>query len=242
MTYTVIARSADSRLLGAATASFSLAVGNAVPALVPTAGVVASQAWTNRRLRYEMLRTLHHGGAAEDAIAGLADADPDLALRQVAALPVRGPGAHLTGSLCTPWAGGVAGQDFVVIGNYLAGPEVVEAMREAVSGALAVPALSSTRMAAALVDCLRAGLDAGGDSRGQQSAAVLVADTLAGFQYPVLLDVDLRADNSPTPLDDLDGMLALKGARAHPAPAELVPSTEVPHRPEDEGLWSTVLS
>ena len=70
MTYTVIARSADSRLLGAATASCSLAVGNAVPALVPTAGVVASQAWTNRRLRFEMLRTLHHGGTAEDAPGG----------------------------------------------------------------------------------------------------------------------------------------------------------------------------
>lgn len=241
MTYTVIARSADSRLLGAATASCSLAVGNAVPALVPTAGVVASQAWTNRRLRFEMLRTLHHGGTAEEAIAALTDADPDLALRQVAVLPVAGPGAHLTGSLCTPWAGGVAGADFVVIGNYLTGPEVVEAMRAAMDEALAVPGPTSTEMGRALLACLRAGQDAGGDSRGQQSAAVLVADTLAGFQYPVLLDVDLRADNSPTPLDDLEEMLALKG-RAHPAPAEVVPSTEVPHRPEDEGLWSTVLS
>ncbi|WP_344123431.1 DUF1028 domain-containing protein [Kocuria aegyptia] len=241
MTYTVIARSADSRLLGAATASCSLAVGNAVPALVPTAGVVASQAWTNRRLRYEMLRTLHHGGTAEEAIAALTDADPDLALRQVAVLPVAGPGAHLTGSLCTPWAGGVAGTDFVVIGNYLAGPEVVEAMRAAMDEALAGPGPTSTGMAEALLACLRAGQDAGGDSRGQQSAAVLVADTLAGFQYPVLLDVDLRADNSPAPLDDLAEMLALKG-RAHPAPAEVMPSIRVPHRPEDEKLWSTVLS
>ncbi|MEX5303394.1 DUF1028 domain-containing protein [Kocuria sabuli] len=241
MTYTVIARSADSRLLGAATASCSLAVGNAVPALVPTAGVVASQAWTNRRLRFEMLRTLHHGGTAEEALAGLADADRDLALRQVAVLPVEGPGAHLTGSLCTPWAGGVAGTDFVVIGNFLTGPEVVEAMRASVVEALAAPGLTSTEMARALVACLRAGQDAGGDSRGRQSAAVVVADTLAGFQYPVLLDVDLRADNSPTPLEDLAEMLELKG-RAHAAPAELVPSTEVPHRPEDEGLWSTVLS
>ncbi|WP_152683329.1 DUF1028 domain-containing protein, partial [Kocuria sp. SM24M-10] len=156
-------------------------------------------------------------------------------------LPVAGPGAHLTGSLCTPWAGGVAGADFVVVGNFLAGPEVVEAMRASVDEALAVPALSSMDLAHALVACLRAGQDAGGDSRGQQSAAVVVADTLAGFQYPVLLDVDLRADNSATPLEDLVEMLALKD-RAHAAPAELVPSTEVPHRPEDEKLWSTVLS
>ena len=241
MTYTVIARSPDSRLLGAATASCSLAVGNAVPALVPTAGVVASQAWTNRRLRFEMLRTLHHGGTAEDAIAGLADADHDLALRQVAALPVQGPGAHLTGSLCTSWAGGVAGTNFVVIGNYLTGPEVVEAMRASVDQALAGSVPTSAEMAGALVRCLRAGQDAGGDSRGRQSAAVVVADTLAGFQYPVLLDVDLRADNSATPLDDLEEMLRLKG-RAHPAPAELVPRTEVPPRPEDERTWSTVLS
>ncbi|ALU39288.1 hypothetical protein AS188_05435 [Kocuria flava] len=241
MTYTVIARTADSRLLGAATASCSLAVGNAVPALVPTAGVVASQAWTNRRLRFEMLRGLHRGRTAEEAIAGLADVDADLALRQVAALPVQGPGAHQTGGLCTPWAGGTAGQDFVVIGNYLAGPEVVDAMGEAAARALAVPALTSLELGRALVACLRAGQDAGGDSRGQQSAAVVVADTLAGFQYPVLLDVDLRADDSAAPLDDLDRMLELK-ARAHPAPAEVVPRTQVPPRPEDEQLWSTVLS
>jgi len=241
VTYTVIARTADSRLLGAATASYSLAVGNAVPALVPTAGVVASQAWTNRRLRYEMLRALHHGRTAEEAIAGLADADPDLALRQVAALPLRGPGAHLTGLSCTPWAGGVAGRDFVVVGNLLTGPEVVDAMGAAAEAALSSPGLTSLELARALVGCLRAGLDAGGDSRGQQSAAVLVADTLAGFQYPVLLDVDLRADDSPQPLDGLDRMLDLK-AGAHPAPAEVVPRTEVPPRPEDDQLWSTVLS
>jgi len=241
LTYTVIARTADGRLLGAATASYSLAVGNAVPALVPTAGVVASQAWTNRRLRYEMLRALHHGRTAEEAVAGLPAVDPDLPMRQVAALPVSGPGAHYTGNLCESWAGGAAGQDFVVIGNLLAGPEVIDEMRAAAEQGMAVPGLTSIEMADVLLQILHAGLEAGGDRRGQQSAAVLVADTLAGFQYPVLLDVDLRADNSPTPLEDLERMLELK-ARAHPAPAEVIPSDYVPPRPEDRESWSTVLS
>ena len=76
-------------------------------------------------------------------------------------LPVAGPGAHLTGSLCTPWAGGVAGTDFVVIGNYLTGPEVVEAMRASMDRSLAVPGETSIGMARALLACLRAGQDAG---------------------------------------------------------------------------------
>ena len=241
MTYTVIARTADSRLLGAATASYSLAVGNAVPALVPTAGVVASQAWTNRRLRYEMLRSLHHGRTAEEAVRALPAVDPDLPMRQVAALPVHGPGAQYTGDRCESWAGGAVGQDFVVVGNLLAGPEVIDDMRDAAEQGLAVPGLTSLEMADVLIQVLQAGLDAGGDRRGQQSAAILVADTLAGFQYPVLLDVDLRADNSPTPLDDVQRMLELK-ARAHPAPAEVIPSDYVPPRPEDREAWTTVLS
>jgi uncharacterized Ntn-hydrolase superfamily protein len=133
------------------------------------------------------------------------------------------------------------GQDFVVVGNLLAGPEVIDDMRDAAEQGLAVPGLTSLEMADVLIQVLQAGLDAGGDRRGQQSAAVLVADTLAGFQYPVLLDVDLRADNSPTPLDDVQRMLELK-ARAHPAPAEVIPSDYVPPRPEDREAWTTVLS
>ena len=63
----------------------------------------------------------------------------------------------------------------------LAERDDVEAMRAAMDEALAVPGPTSTEMARALLACLRAGQDAGGDSRGQQSAAVLVADTLAAI-------------------------------------------------------------
>ncbi len=241
VTFSIVARSDDGESWGIAVASKFLAVGSVVPAAVAGIGAVASQAWANVAYKGLALAHLDEGATAQVALDRLLADDEGRDHRQVGIVDCDGGAATHTGSECMTWAGGVTGSGFAIQGNILTGPEVVEAMRAAMDEALAGPGPTSTGMAGALLACLRAGQDAGGDSRGQQSAAVLVADTLAGFQYPVLLDVDLRADNSPTPLDDLEEMLALKG-RSHPAPAEVVPSTEVPHRPEDEGLWSTVLS
>lgn len=211
MTYTVLARDPRTGMLGAATASRSLAVGNAVLALRPGVGVVASQAWTNRRLRALVLDELEAGASAAHAAARIPEWDDRAPLRQVAVLPARGRGAAFTGSETTAWSGHAVGEDFVVAGNLLTGRAVVEAMADA-AAVLSSPeagepvAEAAAIFAARLVGVLRAGERAGGDARGRQSAAVVVGEV--GGEPD--LRVDLRVDDHTDPLVELDRLVELR--------------------------------
>jgi uncharacterized Ntn-hydrolase superfamily protein len=211
MTYTVLARDPRTGMLGAATASRSLAVGNAVLALRPGVGVVASQAWTNRRLRTLLLDEMAAGVSAAEAVARIPEWDDRAPLRQAAALPAHGRGSAFTGSETTAWSGHSVGDDVVVAGNLLTGRAVVEAMLAAVTasardeGAEADPAAPAS-FAARLVRALRAGELAGGDARGRQSAAVVVG-TIDG---DVDTRVDLRVDDHADPLGELDRLVELR--------------------------------
>jgi uncharacterized Ntn-hydrolase superfamily protein len=86
----------------------------------------------------------------------------------------------------------------------LAGPEVVDAMVEVwLAGSGAAP------VARRLVAALRAGQDAGGDPRGKQAAGLLVVSPGAGYGGLSDVVVDLRSDDSPEPIGDLERMLDL---------------------------------
>lgn len=209
MTFTVLAR--DSGHLGAATASRSLAAGNAVIAIRPGLGAVASQAWTNPALRALVLDEMESGGGALRAISRIPDWDDDVQRRQVLALPVAGPPAAHSGTAISPWAGHAIEGDAVVAGNLLAGPAVVEAMLERARrrpAALRDSADAAAVFARYLVAILAAGEAAGGDVRGRQSAAVLVAplDPSAGVV------VDLRVDDAPDPIAELARLVELRAA------------------------------
>lgn len=207
MTYSVLARSGH--CLAVATASYSLAVGNAVPALAPGVGAVISQAWTNRSLRHHALAGLRRGEGAETAIAALAATDDGWDKRQVALLPLDGSGAVHTGDACTDWAGSIVGEDFVVAGNFLTGPAVLSAM----AGQLAsIPPAGTLALAQTVVAALQAGEAAGGDSRGKQSASLLVCANGAGDIAPPDLLIDLRVDDSRDPLTELARLLAVWAA------------------------------
>lgn len=225
MTYTVLARDLRCGLIGAATASRSLAAGNAVLAVRPGVGVVASQAWTNRSLRGLLLGELAAGATATEAVGAVPGWDDRAELRQVAALPVAGPGAARSGRDITDWAGHVVAADVVVAGNFLTGPEVLAAMVDDVASARAVdpadPAVAAL-FAQVLVSALVAGERAGGDARGRQSAAVLVAATTLPARRPGagvgpaedLLhhhSVDLRVDDHEDPLSELTRLVSLRG-------------------------------
>ncbi|MFT4122810.1 MAG: DUF1028 domain-containing protein [Microbacteriaceae bacterium] len=209
MTLTVLA--ARSGALAIATASYSLAVGNAVPALVPGLGAAASQAYTNRALRPQLLDGLARGLPPSAAIEGMARRDPAIAFRQLAVLRADGEGAAMTGARCSAWAGELRGAGWIAVGNLLAGASVLGAMARSIEEALG-GVRSTLDLAAAAVEALRAGEAAGGDSRGPQSAALLAATGGAGPEGD--LDVDLRADHSAEPLHEIDRLLAL-------APADL---------------------
>lgn len=213
MTYTVLALDPDSELIGAATASYSLAVGNAVIALAPDVGAVASQAYTNRRLRTQGIQALRDGLAPDQVIAKLPEWDAGHAKRQVAVIDRLGRTAAATGTDCTDWAGESAEEGLVIIGNLLTGPEVITAMVAAFKAPSDTPD-PAERLASRLLASLTAGERAGGDRRGRQSAAVQVAPVANRPDWPPDLTVDLRADNSADPLTDLTVALELRFSKA----------------------------
>lgn len=212
MTFTVLARDPRRGLIGAATASRSLAVGNAVISVRPGVGAVASQAWTNRTLRGRLLDALTGGASAWDAVARVEEWDARASLRQVALLPIRGAGAARSGNETSAWAGHRIGEDVVVAGNLLTGGDVLEAMIARVERDAAVPlgttppSVAPAEFARALVAALAAGEERGGDLRGRQSAAVVVAQS--GVDGDVR--VDLRVDDHADPVRELARLVEVR--------------------------------
>ena len=210
MTFTLIASDPAQGLLGVATASRSLAVGRSVPALDPTVGAAASQAWTNRGLRHHLLASLRAGDSAAQAAAKIPELDIDHAYRQAAVVArTGGVGVH-TGELTPGWSGHVGGEDYAAVGNCLTGADVVEAMAETFDAGRAAPPGQLDPLlefAQLLVAALEAGDAAGGDSRGRESAALLVASTSDRRLSPPEVAVDLRVDHHAWPVRELRRLL-----------------------------------
>lgn len=215
MTYSVVACSRDGARLGVATASRSLAVGAAVPALAPRVGALVTQAYTNQRFRALGLQLLREGCEPEQVIARLSREDEDFDRRQVGIVDSRGRTAVWTGSECTDWAGAIEGDGYVVLGNFLAGPEVLAGMDRALT------APQGETFAAGLLTALEGAQSAGGDARGQQSAALRVVHNAFEDVAPPLTEVDLRVDDDPQPLRRLRTMLATLPSAADDVTEEL---------------------
>lgn len=197
MTFSIVARSADGHLHGVAVASKFLAAGALVPAAAAEVGAVASQAHANLAYRAQGLALLRTGVAAPDVVAGLVAADPGRADRQLGVVGRTGDGATWTGPRCHPWAGGQSGDGWAAQGNILAGPEVIDALRDAWLAGAELP--FPQRLLAALA----AGDRAGGDRRGRQSAALLVVRRGGGYGGTGDELVDLRVDDHRDPVAEL---------------------------------------
>jgi uncharacterized Ntn-hydrolase superfamily protein len=196
-TYSIVACDLDAGQWGVATQSKFLAVGSVVPWAMPAVGAVATQAYANPRYGPEGLRLLAEGLSAPEVIARLTDEDKGRADRQLGVVDGRGVGATYTGSDCMDWAGGLAGPGFAAQGNILVGEETVAAL------AMTFTATDGQPLAERLLECLGAAQAAGGDRRGQQSAALLVVEKNGG--YAGLSDslVDLRVDEHAQPVAEL---------------------------------------
>lgn len=188
MTFSIVARDGDA--WGVAVASKFLAVGSVVPEVRHGVGAVATQAMARVAYRPEIIAALAVGRSAEDALAEAVAADDGREDRQVGVVGRNGAATH-TGTDCFPWAGGRTGGDdtsaYAIQGNILTGPDVVEAMERAWLASAGQPL--DHRLLAALL----AGDDAGGDSRGRQSAALLAVEDGAGYDRCGVL-ADLRVD------------------------------------------------
>jgi uncharacterized Ntn-hydrolase superfamily protein len=202
MTFSIVAT--DGTAWGVAVASKFLAVGAAVPAATAGVGAIATQSYANLAYRPDGIALLRDGKSAQATLDALTQADEGRAQRQAGIVDRDGNAATYTGDKCHDWAGGRTGPSYGIQGNILTGPEVVEAMERAWLDTVATQPLAR-RLLAALV----AGDQAGGDKRGRQSAALLVASLDGGYAGSTDILVDLRVDDSPTPIPELVRLLDL---------------------------------
>src|SRR4051794_26694132 len=204
MTFSIVARSADGESWGVAVASKFLAVGSAVPAAVAGVGAIATQADANVAYKGQALAHLDDGATASVALLRLLEDDEGRDHRQVGIVDVDGGSASHTGHACLEWAGSLTGDGYAIQGNILTGEDVVDAMETAWQASD-----PEAPLARRLLEALTAGDQAGGDSRGRQSAALLVVKEGAGYGGHDDVAVDLRVDDHPEPIPELTRLLAL---------------------------------
>jgi uncharacterized Ntn-hydrolase superfamily protein len=184
-TFSITARCPRTGQFGVAVASKYLAVGAVVPFVQAGVGAVATQARGRADYGPRALDLMARGMEPEEVLKELRRDDPEWEYRQVHMVDSTNHSACHTGSSTSEWAGHQVAQDCTVAGNILTGPEVLKAMLKAF---LADP---DQPLAVRLMAALLAGDEVGGDRRGKQSAALVVADS---EPYPI---VNVRADDHP---------------------------------------------
>jgi len=195
-TYSIVACDLDAGQWGVAVQSKFLAVGSVVPWAEPHVGAVATQAYANPRYGPEGLSLLREGLSAQEVVDHLTSADEGRDHRQLGAVDAKGGAATYTGKECLDWAGGRTGAGYAAQGNILVSAETVAALADTFEG-------SSGLLAERLIDCLAAAQAAGGDSRGQQSASLLVVERDGGYAKLSDVVVDLRVDDHELPIEEL---------------------------------------
>jgi len=203
-TFSIVARDPDNGDLGVAVQSRFLGVGSVVPWAQAGVGAVATQAWANVLYGPQGLELMAGGKTAAETLAALLRADAGRARRQVGIVDAAGRAAAHTGEECHAWAGHRTGEGYTVEGNILAGKEVVDAMAKAFEASAGQGELADRLMAA-----LAAGQRAGGDRRGQQSAALLVVRKNSGYGGNNDRYIDLRVEDHEKPIAELSRLLAL---------------------------------
>jgi uncharacterized Ntn-hydrolase superfamily protein len=237
MTFSIVACGGDGssgRQWGVAVASKFLAVGAVVPGARAGVGAIATQAYANVAYVPEGLRLLDSGRSAQQTLDELVGADDERTQRQAGVVDAAGRAATFTGAECLDWAGGTAAEGVTIQGNILVGPQVVEAMHKAWLATDSADPLSRRLLAA-----LRAGDEAGGDRRGRQSAALLVVTDGGGYGRGNDVYIDLRVDDDPAPVTELERLLDLHHVYFEPPADEaLVPLAEVA---DDVARWLAAL-
>ncbi len=230
-TFSIVAFDPKTKDLGVAVESRFVSVGAVVPWSVAGVGAVATQSFANTAYGPKALGLLRKGLHPRDVIKQLTAKDKMAAQRQVGVVDARGRAASFTGDECFDWAGHVVGRNYACQGNILAGEAVVKGMArafESTEGDLPVRLLAA----------LHAGQKAGGDKRGQQSAALLVVREKGG--YGGLNDrwIDVRVDDHPAPVDELTRVFNVYDVTLlnRESPADVVPLTPPVVKEVQQGL------
>lgn len=201
-TYSIVARDPETGAVGVAVQSHWFSVGSLVSWVEPGVGAVATQANVEVSYGPRALRLLRAGRPAGEALAELTAGDPQAQVRQVAVVDAAGRAAAHTGADCMPDAGHALGDGCSCQANLMASAAVWPAMAAAYAAA-------SGSFPRRLLAALDAAESAGGDVRGRQSAALLVAPARG---EPWERIVDLRVEDHPEPLAELRRLLGLHDA------------------------------
>jgi uncharacterized Ntn-hydrolase superfamily protein len=195
-TFSIVAHDPVKQEWGVAVQSKFLAVGSVVPWARAGVGAVATQSWANTSYGPRGLAMMEEGVSAEEVIAWLTEEDKERASRQVGVVDARGEAAAFTGEECFEWAGHIVGANYACQGNILVSGDTVQAMAQTFENAQGA-------LVDRLIAALEAGQKAGGDRRGQQSAAVLVVREGGGYAGFNDRYLDLRVDDHPAPIEEL---------------------------------------
>jgi uncharacterized Ntn-hydrolase superfamily protein len=189
MTWSIVARDAKTGQLGIAIASGAVASGAMAPFIRSGVGAIASQGQFSPAYGTEGLRLLSEGQAPDHILALIKAHDQLWEQRQVHMIDAKGRSAGFTGAQCPEWSGRLFQDDCSVAGNTLVGAEVVSNTMRAFQSSP-----SNTDLAERLMAAMDAGQAAGGDKRGQRSAAIFVYGNEPG---PL---VHLQVDDHSQPL------------------------------------------
>jgi len=188
-TFSILAISPNRELMGVATATGVKSVGDRVPHARPAVGVVATQAYTNVAYGIKGLELLAMGLTPKEALEKLLAEDVENELRQVAIMDFKGEKAVFTGAKAPKWHGEIIGENYIVIGNLLAGKGVLRSMAKEFE-------TSSGSLAWRMANALKAGSESGGDRRGEISAALIVISAEK-------VEANLRVDIAENPIEEL---------------------------------------
>ena len=199
-TFSIVAYDSITNEIGVAVQSKVYNVGITVPWAKAGVGGIATQALSNTSHGPNGLELLASGLSAQQTLDKLVTGDKGFENRQLGAVDVHGGSATFTGKECMDWAGGIAQRGYAIQGNILAGEAVVTEMEKAF---LSTEGELSRKLVAALL----AGQAAGGDTRGKQSAALLVVRPSDEYPEYNTRYVEIKVEDHPEPIKELDKLL-----------------------------------
>ncbi len=207
-TYSIVARDPQTGELGVAVQSHYFSVGQRVPWAEAGIGAVATQSFTEPSYGALGLQLMKAGKTAPDALKALIAGDSNADVRQVAMIDANGNVATHTGKKCIADAGHHIGKNYSVQANLMSNANIWPAMSKAFESA-------QGSLAERMLAALEAAQNAGGDIRGQQSAAILVVSGKpTGISWKDRI-LDLRVEDNPNPLQELRRLMRIQEAYHH---------------------------
>jgi len=207
-TFSIVAIDEQNGEMGVAVQSHWFSVGSIVAWAQPGVGVVATQSLVNVSFGPRGLELLKAGKTPREALDELLGKDEGADFRQLALLDVKGRVVTHTGKKCIAEAGHIIGDGFSVQANMMLNDKVVPAMAEAFKN-------SSGPLAERLVAALKAAQAAGGDIRGQQSAAIKIVKIKSSGKPWQDVIMDLRVEDHPQAVAEIERLVKVFRAYEH---------------------------